>query len=158
MSVKNMPSLNQVLSEFGISESYDTSERSRIEYKGVDKFVIDSFQKFLIMKHCQENLAFLIVTNGFLKGLEKKSNAIIVNNWNSEVYFNFIKEDSKYELYLPWALKESFEKSFALHELPSIQSVRQARRHAINALQEAYRQFLQMTHNTNKKRGSNIKE
>lgn len=133
-------------------------------------FNIETFHRFLLKAHCEENLEFFQYCNTYICTKTRKE-AIsldmansksetdlatteshqhrLLKMWNNRIYLKYIALNSPRECNFPQEIREVFEKCYEEQQLPSDESVLIAMQHILQLLMDAYRQFIKFVNNSN---------
>lgn len=127
---------------------------------------IETFHKFLLKAHCEENLEFFQYTNAYICSKNKENDedknsrseadladtssksSKLLKLWNNRIYLKYIALNSPRECNFPQEIREVFEKCYREGSLPSDENVLVAMQHILQLLMDAYRQFTKFVNDT----------
>ncbi|AAS53144.1 AFL230Wp [Eremothecium gossypii ATCC 10895] len=96
------------------------------------------FHEFLRRTHCDENLQFVLMTDGFVA--EQADPPVDPGVWN-QIYDTFIRRDSPKECNFPESIRSVFDDSFQRQVVPQQEHIVRARKHVLKLLEDAYTKF-----------------
>ncbi|KAL3232586.1 Regulator of G-protein signaling 2 [Nakaseomyces bracarensis] len=144
----SIPTLYDILLQPG----NNSTEESKV-------YNIETFHKFLLKAHCEENLEFFQYTNSYICSKNKENDedrnsrseadladsssrtSKLLKLWNNRIYLRYIALNSPRECNFPQEIREVFEKCYREGTLPSDENVLVAMQHILQLLMDAYRQF-----------------
>ncbi|KAH3901415.1 GTPase-activating protein RGS2 SCDLUD_002907 [Saccharomycodes ludwigii] len=137
----SIPNLNDI-----ISQSFDNSTvSSTMEYN------LDSFHKYLVKKHCEENLLFMINSQPFLyyyevdidEGLKLPNKyKFPLDLWINSVYSQFIKINAPQQCNLSENIRSKFDLYFDNFEIPKYDDLLEIRHCIYSLLQDNYLNYI----------------
>ncbi|AGO14277.1 AaceriAFL230Wp [[Ashbya] aceris (nom. inval.)] len=96
------------------------------------------FHEFLRRTHCDENLQFVLMTDGFV--VDHADTPVDPAVWN-QIYDTFIRRDSPKECNFPESIRSVFDDSFQSQTVPPQEHIVLARKHVLKLLEDAYTKF-----------------